>query len=153
MTESMSNLEAYLRSTNGINIMLRKRMVKAYDADNGQTLMKDMLTEGHAHGLVTDQAYADLSVLVVNEDADITDPLVMTPVLTMNGDPLSPAVIAKDLEVAMESDLYDSALGYDVQEDGTVHTTVFDARGNIVATAKVRIVIESVERHEVTSEA
>lgn len=67
--ESMSNLEKTLRYAYGINMVVRKNLLKAYLGDNGMTEVPKILEEN------VDKIDADvmerLRVLAVNEDAEV----------------------------------------------------------------------------------
>jgi hypothetical protein len=71
MAESMSNLERYLRQSNGINIMLRRRMIASYTEDGSITAMRALLNGATEHQL-TGKARTDLEQLIENEDARVS---------------------------------------------------------------------------------
>lgn len=70
MAEQMSNLESYLRKSEGINFMLRRKMIAAYSTDTAIPTMRALFAEAPDNQL-TDQARADLAVLIEDEDAPI----------------------------------------------------------------------------------
>ena len=45
MSETMSRLEEVLRNRNGINIVLRKKLIKAYQSDNGRVEVPRLIEE------------------------------------------------------------------------------------------------------------
>jgi hypothetical protein len=70
MAESMSNLENYLRTSVGINFMLRKRMLAAYPTDQAVSTLRALHAAAPENHL-TEQARADLAILIEDEDAPI----------------------------------------------------------------------------------
>jgi len=70
MAENMSNLENYLRNSTGIHFLLRRKMIAAYPTDAAIPTLRELHTNAAVHEL-TDQARADLAVLIENEDAAI----------------------------------------------------------------------------------
>lgn len=71
MAETMSNLERYLRESTGINFLLRRKMIAAYPTDDAIPTMRTLLAEAPETHLSA-RARQDLSVLVENEDAQIS---------------------------------------------------------------------------------
>lgn len=69
MAESMSNLEAVLRNKNGINIVLRKKLIAAYLGDNGLVEVPQLIKENER--LISADLYPVLLRLAEDEDADI----------------------------------------------------------------------------------
>jgi len=70
MAESMSNLENYLRNSTGIHFMLRRKMIAAYPTDTAIPTLRELHASASDHAL-TEQARADLAVLIEDEDAAI----------------------------------------------------------------------------------
>lgn len=66
MAESMSNLERVLRTENGINIMLRKKLIKAYTSDHGMVELPALIEE-NAH-LINADLLPRLRKLAKDED-------------------------------------------------------------------------------------
>lgn len=71
MAETMSNLERYLRRSTGIHFMLRRDMIKSY-VDEGSITALRALLEGAPETHLSVLARQDLTVLVENEDAQIS---------------------------------------------------------------------------------
>jgi hypothetical protein len=71
MAETMSNLERYLRHSTGINMVLRRNMIKSYVDEGSITALRALLAEASESHLSV-LARQDLSVLVENEDAQIS---------------------------------------------------------------------------------
>lgn len=70
MAENMSNLENYLRNSNGIHFLLRRQMIAAYPTDSAITTLRELHANAADYQL-TDQARADLAILIENEDAAV----------------------------------------------------------------------------------
>jgi len=67
MAESMSNLEHTLRNVKGINIMLRKKLIKAYVEDGSQSVVRKLVEDNTR--LINADLLPRLRELVENEDA------------------------------------------------------------------------------------
>ena len=71
MAETMSNLERYLRDSQGINFFARRSMLTAYTSGTGAAMLRSFVEKANTNGQLTEEAYADLTVLGAHEDADI----------------------------------------------------------------------------------
>lgn len=64
--ETMSKLENVLRTQNGINIVLRKKLIKAYQSDNGMVEVPRLIEENTR--LINPTLLPLLRKLAVTED-------------------------------------------------------------------------------------
>jgi hypothetical protein len=67
MAESMSNLEYTLRNVNGINIMLRKKLIKAYVETSSREVVSKLVEDNTR--LINADLLPRLRQLVENEDS------------------------------------------------------------------------------------
>lgn len=67
MAESMSNLEYTLRTVNGINIMLRKKLIKAYVETSSREVVSKLVEDNTR--LINADLLPRLRQLVENEDS------------------------------------------------------------------------------------
>ena len=66
MAETMSRLEEVLRNRNGINIVLRQKLIKAYNSENGKTEVPRLIEENTR--LIKADLLPLLRLLAANEE-------------------------------------------------------------------------------------
>ncbi len=59
MADTMSNLERYLRYSQGINFFARRDMLAAYASETGAAVLPALVEKANSNGQLTEEAYAD----------------------------------------------------------------------------------------------